>query len=57
VIDGGQRQIRAANPATADPKRVESLGRGDLMDEMEIYIEKVGLSRVGANEMFVPDFG
>jgi hypothetical protein len=27
------------------------------MYKMEIDIEKVGLSGVGANEMFVPDFG
>ena len=40
VIFGGHGEIRSAYPALADSQTVEGLGAGDLMDEVEIYIER-----------------
>ena len=55
VVHGGQGQVGAADPAAGQPQPVERLGRRDLVDEVEIDVEEVGLALLVADEVGVPD--
>ena len=48
--------VGAADRAPVEPQSVEGLGRGDLVDEVEIDVEEVLLAvDAGADEVVVPD--
>ena len=55
VVDRGEGQIRSANRPSVQPQRVEGLGGGDLVDQMEVRVEQVGFAFHRANQMLVPD--
>ena len=44
VVGGGDGEVGAAHPAPRQPDAVEGLGAGDLVDEVEIDVEQVGLA-------------
>jgi hypothetical protein len=45
VIDGGQGQIGPPDLPSGQAQSIEGLGRGDLMNQVKVDIEKVGLTR------------
>ena len=55
VIDGGEGAVGAADGAPGEPQGLEGLGRGDLVDEVEIDVEEVGEAFLAANEVLFPD--
>src|SRR5690606_16128971 len=55
VVDRRQGEVGTADPATGEPERLERLRRSDLVDQMEVDVEQVGLARSGANDVIVPD--
>ena len=44
VVLGGDRQIGAAQRATRQPQSVERLRAGDLVQEVQIDVDQVGLT-------------
>ena len=56
VVDGGEGEVGPADRAPMQSERIEGLGRGDLMYQVEVGIEEVGLAFDRANEVLVPDF-
>ena len=55
VVLGRHGQVRAAHGAPRHAQAVEGLRRGDLMDEVQVDIEQIGLPAAGADDMAVPD--
>ena len=45
VVLGGDRQIGPANRAAGQPQSVESLRTGDLVDEVQVDVDEIGLAR------------
>ena len=56
VVLGGQGQVGAAYGAAREAQTVEGLGGGDLVDQVQIDEEQVGLTVGAAHDMFVPHF-
>ena len=54
VVHRGQRQVGAADRAAGQAEPVERLGRGDLVDEVEVDVEEVGLALLVADDVGVP---
>ena len=50
TVRSGRRTVRPA-----EAQAVEGLGRGDLVDEVEVDVEQVGLAVAGADDVAVPD--
>jgi len=48
MVDGGDGSVGAADLAAGDAEAVEGLGRGDLVDEVEVDIEEWRASPVGS---------
>ena len=55
VVLGGQRQVGAADRAVGEAQAVEGLRRGHLVEEVEVDVEQVGLSRGAPDDVLVPD--
>ena len=55
VVLGGQRQIGSADRAAGQAQSVEGLRAGDLVHEMQVDVEQVGLGPAGPDEMVVPE--
>ncbi len=45
VVFGGDGQIGAANGPSRQPKSVERLRAGDLVDEVQVDVDEIGLAR------------
>ena len=54
VVLGRDRQLGAAHPAAAEAQAVERLRAGDLVDEVQVDVEEVGLARRRAHEVALP---
>jgi len=55
VIDGGQGQIGPANRAPRQGQRFEGLRGGDLVDQVKVDVQQVGLAAApGDHHMVVP---
>ena len=55
VVLGGDGEVGAADGAAGQAEAVEGLGRGDLVDEVQVDVEQVGLAVGGADDVVVPD--
>ena len=55
VIGRRQREVRSPDLAAAQAEPFEGLRRGDLMHEVQIDIEQIGLTVDAPDEMVVPD--
>ena len=57
VVLGGDGQVGPAHAAAGQAQAVEGLGRGDLVDEVEVDVEQVGLAGAvaGVHHVAVPD--
>ena len=47
VVLGGDGEVGPADGAAVEAQAVEGLGRGDLVDEVEVDVEQVGLAVAG----------
>ena len=56
VVLGGQGQVGTAYRTAGQPQAVEGLRGGDLVDQVEVDVEKVGLPRRAPDDVLVPDF-
>ena len=56
VVLGGQGEVGAAYGAPVEPQTVERLGRGHLVDQVQVDEEEVGLTLGAADDVLVPDF-
>ena len=56
VVGGGEGEIGAADFEAALAQALESLRRGDFMDQMQIDIEERGSAGFFVNDVVVPDF-
>ena len=54
VVGGGDGEVGPAHPAAGQADAVEGLRAGDLVDEVEIDVEQVGLARRAAHHVAVP---
>ena len=55
VVLGGQREVGTAHRAPGEPQPVEGLRAGDLVDEVHVDVEQVGLARGRAHDVAVPE--
>ena len=55
VVDGQQREVGAADLAPGQPQRLEGLRRRDLVHEVQVDVEEVGLAVLVPDEVGVPD--
>jgi hypothetical protein len=56
VVHGGDGEVGPADRAARQAQTLEGLGRGDLVHEVEVDVEQVGLAvRTGADDVAVPD--
>src|SRR5207302_9495032 len=55
VVERGKRQVPPPHLPPVQPQALEGLGRGHFVHEVEIDIEQVGLARVAAHDVGVPD--
>src|SRR5262249_31193126 len=55
VVLRRQRQVGTAYAATCEPEPVERLGRGDLVDQVEVDVEQVRLPLGRTHHLLVPD--
>ena len=51
MIDGGERQIRAANLASGQPQALEGLRARHLVHQVQVDVEQVGLARGGPDDV------
>ena len=56
VVYRGDGAVGTADLAVGETEAVECLGRGDLVDELEIDVEERGLACGLGDEMLLPDF-
>ena len=56
VIDRGDGAVGTADLAVGETEAVECLGRGDLVDELEIDVEERGFACRLGDEVLLPDF-
>ena len=56
VVDRGDVAVGAAELAAGQAQAVEGLGRGDLVDEVEVDVEDRGLACGLGDEVGLPDF-
>ena len=54
VVLGGDGQVGPAHGPTGQPEAVEGLGAGDLVHEVEVDVEQVGLARRPVHHMPLP---
>ena len=54
VVGGGDGEVGPAHAAARQPDAVEGLRAGDLVDEVEIDVEQVGLAGCAAHHVAVP---
>ena len=54
VVHGGQGEVGPADGAAGQAQAVERLGRGDLVDEMEVDVEQVGLAVGRVDDVALP---
>ena len=55
VVGRGQGEVGAADGAPGQAQAVEGLGRGDLVDQVEVDVEQVGLvAGAGVDDVLVP---
>ena len=54
VVLGGDRELGPADPAPGEAQPVERLRAGDLVDEVQVDVEQVGLARRRAHEVALP---
>ena len=40
VVDGGDREVGPADPAARQPEPLERLGRGDLVDQVQVHVQQ-----------------
>ena len=55
VVLGGDGELRAAHPPVGQPEAVEGLRGGDLVDEVQIDVEQIGLAVGPVDQVLVPD--
>ena len=55
VVLGGHGEVGAADAAAGQAEAVEGLGAGDLVHEVEVDVEQVGLAGGLADDVAVPD--
>src|SRR5439155_16243818 len=55
VVHRGDGELRSTNAATVQPEAIECLRRRDLVDEVEVDVEKVRLSLGAMDEVAFPD--
>ena len=55
VVLGGQGEVGTAHLAPAQAQAVEGLRGGDLVDEVQVDVEEVGLPRGRSDDVLVPD--
>jgi len=55
VIDRREGEVGPMNRSSRDLERFERLGRGHLVDQVEIYEEQVGTVGIGPDDVIVPD--
>jgi hypothetical protein len=56
VVLGREGEIGASYDPAVEPETVERLGRGHLVNEVEIDEEEIGLTLGAADDVLVPDF-
>lgn len=56
VILGGNSEIGPPYLAVANPQTVKGLRARDFMNEMEVYIEEIGLAWRGMDDVAIPHF-
>jgi hypothetical protein len=56
VVGGGDGQVRSPHATPGQPQPLERLGRGHLVDQMQVDEEQVRLARCGADDVPVPEF-
>ena len=56
VIDGRDRQIGPTNYASRGGEALEGLGRGDLVHEVQVYVQKIRLTLARAHQAAGPHF-
>ncbi len=54
VVDGGQRQVRPADRPSGHPQPLERLWRCDLVHEVQVDVEQVGLAGSAPDDVVVP---
>ena len=54
VVDGGQSQVRSAHRPSGQPEPIESLRRGDLVDEVQVDVEQGRFALDLPHQMAVP---
>ena len=55
MVLGRERQVGPADGATGEAEPVEGLGAGDLVEEVEVDVEEVGLPLGATDDVCVPD--
>ena len=55
VVGRGERAVGATNAAVIDAQAVEGLGRGDLVDEVQVDVDEGGFARRRGDEVLVPN--
>jgi hypothetical protein len=56
VVRGGDGEVWPANLETALAQTLESLGRGDFVDQVEVYVKELRCSGFFTNYVTSPDF-
>ena len=56
VVLGRQGEVGTTHGAPREAESFERLGRGDLVDQVQVDEQEIGLTRGAADDMFVPDF-
>ena len=56
VVNGGDRPIGLANPPPGHAQGLKSLRRGDLVDQMQVYVKKRQATGGRTHDMLMPDF-
>src|SRR5690606_36177583 len=55
VVLGGDGELGPSHLAAGEPEPVERLGAGDLVDEVQVDVEQVGLAVGTAHDVLLPD--
>ena len=55
VVLGGEREVGPAHRAAGQPQAVERLRAGDLVHQVQVDVEQVGLAVGAAHDVRVPD--
>ena len=54
MVGGGNGQVGAAHPTACHAEPVKGLGRRDLVDQVQVYVDNPRLSRLFLDHMGIP---